>query len=198
MSTGFTSLHPRRAAGAAVVATGVLALVAACGGNSGATSPASSMGTTAAGHGSAAATVDMRSGPLGRYLTDASGRSVYLFTADQPNKSNCSTSCLAIWQPFLTTGVPKAGSGVKASMLGTTKATDGKLMVTYKGQPLYFYSSDSAPGQTAGQGKTTFGGHWYLIAPSGSAITGGASSGHGSPSTGSSSTSNPGSSNSWA
>lgn len=198
MRTGLTSLHPRRAAGAAVIATGVLALVAACGGSSGATPPASSMGTTAAGSGSAAATVDMRSGPLGHYLTDASGRTVYLFTADQTNKSNCSMSCLAIWQPFVTTGAPKAGSGVKASMLGTTKAKDGKLMVTYKGQPLYFYSSDSAPGQTSGQGLNTFGGHWYLVTPSGSAITGGASSGSGSPSPGSSSTSNPGSSNSWA
>ena len=39
---------------------------------------------------------------LGTILTDASGRTVYLFTVDDENKSNCSGGCSLAWPPLLT------------------------------------------------------------------------------------------------
>jgi predicted lipoprotein with Yx(FWY)xxD motif len=39
----------------------------------------------------------------------------------------------------------------KASLLGTTKRTNGTTQVTCAGHPLYYYAGDSKPGQTAAE-----------------------------------------------
>jgi predicted lipoprotein with Yx(FWY)xxD motif len=70
------------------------------------------------------------------------------------------------------TGKPTAGSGVQASLLGTTKRSDGSTELTYDGHPLYLFEGDSQPGDTNGQGSDAFGAPWYVVSPSGSAITG--------------------------
>ena len=44
---------------------------------------------------------------------------------------------------MLTNGKHRAGKGVTASLLGTTKRANGKLQVTYDGQPLYHYVDDT-------------------------------------------------------
>jgi predicted lipoprotein with Yx(FWY)xxD motif len=75
----------------------------------------------------------------------------------------------------LTTGAPTAASGAKASLLGTTKRSDGAEQVTYNEHPLYLFTGDSASGQTTGQGSTGFGAPWYVLAPAGNQITGSAS-----------------------
>jgi hypothetical protein len=75
----------------------------------------------------------------------------------------------------LTTGAPTAGSGAKASLLGTTKRSDGAQQVTYNQHPLYLFAGDTAPGQTTGQGSTGFGAPWYVLTPGGNQITGSAS-----------------------
>jgi hypothetical protein len=75
-----------------------------------------------------------------------------------------------------TTGNPTAGTGVTASDLGMTKRSDGSEEVTYMGHPLYYFVADKSSGQTKGQGSNSFGAKWWLVAPSGSAITTGASS----------------------
>ena len=46
---------------------------------------------------------------------------------------------------------------------------DGKLQVTYKGQPLYYYVHDK-PGLILCQDVNEFGGDWLVVAPSGQAI----------------------------
>jgi hypothetical protein len=43
--------------------------------------------------------------------------------------------------------------------------------VTYDGHPLYYYAGDSHAGTTTGQGSDSFGAKWWLVAPSGNAIT---------------------------
>jgi hypothetical protein len=87
----------------------------------------------------------------------------------------------------LTTGAPTAGGGAKASLLGTTKRSDGAKQVTYNRHPLYLFAGDTASGQTTGQGSTGFGAPWYVLAPGGNQITGSASSS--GPASGSSSSS---------
>jgi len=83
---------------------------------------------------------------------------------------------------------------VNASDLGTIMRSDGSEQVTYKGHPLYYFVADTSAGSTKGQGSDGFGAKWWLIAPSGAAITASATSASsgGSSSGGSSSSSSSG------
>jgi len=107
---------------------------------------------------------------LGQILVDAKGITVYLFVKDAGISSTCYTSCAQIWPPVLTSGLPQAGTGATASLLGTTTRTDGKLEVTYAGHPLYYFVSDKQPGDATGQGIDNFGGLWWVLTPSGAAM----------------------------
>jgi predicted lipoprotein with Yx(FWY)xxD motif len=52
---------------------------------------------------------------LGSFLIDSKGISMYLFTKDSPNTSNCYNDCIGYWPPLLTNGTPIAGLGVTAA-----------------------------------------------------------------------------------
>jgi predicted lipoprotein with Yx(FWY)xxD motif len=114
-----------------------------------------------------ATTVNVATSPLGQILIDAEGRTLYLFMNDTPNTSACTGGCAQTWPPLIVTGAPTGGLGVEASKLGTTSRTDGGTQVTYNGHPLYHFSSDSAPGDTKGQGV---GGNWFVVSPQGEPI----------------------------
>jgi predicted lipoprotein with Yx(FWY)xxD motif len=107
---------------------------------------------------------------LGRILVDSKGITLYDFVQDKGTTSTCYGACAALWPPLLTTGKPLAGTGVRASLLGTTKRKDGKLEVTYGGHPLYYFVTDRKPGQTTGQGINQFGAPWWVISPAGKEI----------------------------
>lgn len=141
-------------------------LTAACGSTTPSTS-AASPSPAATGEKIAVAT----NAKLGQILVDESGMTVYLFLADSGTASTCYTSCAAIWPPVLTTGTPQAGAGVQASLLGTTTRTDGKVEVTYAGHPLYYFVKDKVAGDATGQAINGFGALWWVVAPSGAAIT---------------------------
>src|SRR4029450_6941159 len=91
----------------------------------------------ASGGASGVATVSATSTSLGMVLVDGSGRTLYLFEKDQPNQSACSGACVAAWPVDQSSGTPKAGSGVKASLLGTITRSDNTTQVTYNHHPLY-------------------------------------------------------------
>jgi predicted lipoprotein with Yx(FWY)xxD motif len=116
------------------------------------------------------ATVSATSTKLGSILVDGKGRTLYLFQKDSPNQSACSGACVSAWPVDPSSGTPKAGSGVKASLLSTIKRTDGSTQVTYNKHPLYFYSGDSQAGQQNGQGLNAFGAVWNVVAPAGVAV----------------------------
>ncbi len=122
-------------------------------------------GTTTGG-----ATVEVAKSPLGRILVDSKGRTLYDFVKDNGTASSCYGACAALWPPFTTKDKPVAGRGVRASLLGTTKRKDGKLEVTYNRHPLYYYVTDTKPGQTTGQGLTQFGAPWWVLSPAGKEI----------------------------
>lgn len=180
-----------RAGTAALVLAGALA-VAACGssGSSSKTSTsASSPASTSTGSSVSAkgAPVGTAKGPTGTYLTGSSGRALYLWVADSNGQSNCSGACAQAWPPLLTSTTPSASGGVSAADLGTITRSDGTKQVTYKGHPLYYFAGDTGPGTTQGQGSDGFGAKWWLVSPSGTAITSGDSdSSAGSSSSGSS------------
>jgi predicted lipoprotein with Yx(FWY)xxD motif len=160
----------------ALAAVGVLA--AGCGSNGsgsssgGAGGYGSSGAAPASGGTSSVATVSASRTSLGMILVDGSGRTLYLFEKDQPNQSACAGACVAAWPVDQSSGAPKAGNGVTASLLGTIKRSDNTTQVTYNQHPLYYFARDSAAGQHNGQGVDAFGAKWYAVGPAGSAVTG--------------------------
>ncbi len=120
----------------------------------------------------ATAKVAVGNSSAGSILVDGHGKSLYMFGADHGRKSSCKGACAANWPPLLTTKPPKAGTGVSARKLGTTRRSDGKLQVTYAGHPLYGFVGDSARGDINGQGLDAFGGVWSLLTPSGAKVSG--------------------------
>jgi predicted lipoprotein with Yx(FWY)xxD motif len=156
-----------------------LVAVAGCGGGSSSTST-----STAGATGGGAATIDVaKNAQLGQILTDSKGDTVYVFAKDTNGKSACSGSCAGVWPPVTTSGSPKAGAGVDASKLGTTKRSDGSTQVTYAGHPLYTYTADTSPGDTKGNGVNLYGALWYAVQPNGSNAPASGSSGTGSTTT---------------
>jgi predicted lipoprotein with Yx(FWY)xxD motif len=155
---------------AALVAVGVLA--AACGGNgSGGGGIYGGGGPASTGGGpTGVATVTAASTKLGMVLVDGSGRTLYLFEKDQPDQSACAGACAAAWPVDSSSGTPKAGSGVTASLLGTITRSDNTTQVTYNHHPLYYYSGDSRAGQQNGQGLNAFGAAWFVVAPAGGKV----------------------------
>jgi predicted lipoprotein with Yx(FWY)xxD motif len=156
-----------------------LAAAAGCGGGGSGGSGGSNYGggssTTSAAPtgGTSGQTIKTASvGNLGPILVDGAGRTVYLFEKDKGNESSCSGSCAAVWPPVTTSVKPRPGSGADASKLNTTKRSDGTTEVSYAGHPLYYYAPDgTSGGSTGGQGLDQFGAKWYVLSPSGSAVT---------------------------
>jgi len=100
---------------------------------------------------------------LGSFLADANGMTLYLFTKDEPGKSNCYDQCATNWPPLTVNEgeTPTAADGITGE-LNTTKRDDGTLQVTYDGWPLYRWINDKAPGDATGQ---NVGGVWFVATP---------------------------------
>jgi predicted lipoprotein with Yx(FWY)xxD motif len=107
---------------------------------------------------------------LGSVLADARGHTLYLFEKDKRGMSSCYGACAAYWPAAVTGAKPRAGSGVRASLLGVARRADGRRQVTYAGHPLYTFIGDRKAGQTAGEGLNNFGATWDAIAPNGRSI----------------------------
>jgi predicted lipoprotein with Yx(FWY)xxD motif len=116
------------------------------------------------------ATVSLRQTKLGRILVNSRGHTLYMFAKDRHGKSSCSGSCAKFWPPLLSRAKPTSGPGVKASMLGTTRRSNGSLQVTYNKHPLYTYALDKRAGQTKGEGSSFFGAKWWAVSAGGRAV----------------------------
>ena len=104
-------------------------------------------------------------------MVDSQGRTLYLFKADVGSKSACAGACATAWPPLLSTNKPTAGTGLTASKLATITRSDGTKQVTYNGHPLYLFIKDQKPGQTNGQGVTTFGAAWFAVSAAGNQVS---------------------------
>jgi len=116
------------------------------------------------------ATVSLRKTKLGLILVNSRGHTLYMFAKDRNGKSACSGSCAKFWPPSLQRGKPIAGSGVKASLLGTTRRSNGSKQLTYNKHPLYSFALDTQAGQTKGEGNLAFGAKWYAVSAKGRAV----------------------------
>lgn len=173
-----------RAAGFGIPLAAVAILAAACGGGTTTTAGAANTSTTtlapppSTSTSTAPATtattttgpaimLKTESGGYGVWLTDQTGRTLYVLTSDKGSTSGCYGACATAWPPLLTTG-PVVSSGVVVSRdLGTAKRTDGTVQVTYAGHPLYYFARENGPDQVKGLGAQ---GVFFLLAPNGSII----------------------------
>ena len=169
MSVSLLKRLPMAAKLGVPVAAGLLA--AACGSAAGSTTAGSAPAGTPAGGSTTATMIESHAGSAGSFLTNGSGRAVYLWAADSMNKSTCSGACAGAWPPVTTTGKVTVADGAKAADLGTITRSDGSKQVTYSGHPLYYFAGDSGSGQTNGQGSDSFSAKWWLVAPAGAKIT---------------------------
>ena len=113
-------------------------------------------------------TLNSRYGPV---VLNASGLAIYVFTADSPGHSACTGSCLTYWPPVPAPTEVASVPGVSAKLGSLTRA-NGAGQLTINGMPVYTYVGDTMAGDTNGEGLDSFGGHWWLVAPDGHAITG--------------------------
>jgi predicted lipoprotein with Yx(FWY)xxD motif len=143
---------------AVILGVGVLTLAV----SSGSAKKTSNAGTSS---------VSVKQTPLGGILVGAGGRTLYLFQADKPNHSTLSRAGFVVWPAFTTSGTPRAAGGARAADIGTIGRSGGRHQVTYNGHPLYYFVGDRQAGSTAGQGLFEFGAKWYVLSPSGKAIT---------------------------
>jgi len=103
------------------------------------------------------------------YLADPAGRTLYFDsqdtagTASNPPVSTCTGSCLTTWPVFAAANGGTLPTGVDASKVTSFTRPDGMKQSAFDGHPLYYFSGDSAPGQTNGRG---FQGIWNLVDPS--------------------------------
>ncbi|MEO6795936.1 MAG: hypothetical protein ABI401_10690 [Candidatus Dormibacter sp.] len=157
---------PGRAVIAALLLTGVLA---GCGGQAASTGTTATLtptptATPSASPAAAAGPVVVAKtvGSNGTILVAASTMmTLYNFSNDTPGVSNCKGGCATTWPPLTVPAgqTPTGGTGV-AGALATITRDDGSLQVTYKGLPLYFFHSDSKPGDTNGHYT-----NWDLVTP---------------------------------
>jgi LPXTG-motif cell wall-anchored protein len=97
---------------------------------------------------------------LGRFIVDAQGRTLYLFTRDNGTTSACMDACLTTWPPLVqASGQPALGPGLGGTV-GVAVQADGRRQVTYNGKLLYYYRNDMNPGDTVGQ---NVGGVWFVV-----------------------------------
>ena len=110
-------------------------------------------------------TIAVKESKLGPILTDGTGMSLYMFTPDRRNVSNCEGPCLAAWPPVMLKDGEGLGDVVlegnlRRSLLGVAMRFDGSRQVTYNGFPLYYWARDRAAGDVTGQWVN---GIWFVL-----------------------------------
>lgn len=102
----------------------------------------------------------MENDSLGEYLADSEGMTLYYFTNDEPETSNCTDDCLVNWPAFTASDIDEP-EGYEDDDFGTiTREDNGEEQVTYKGYPLYYFVNDMVEGDVNGQGLN---GAWYIV-----------------------------------
>jgi len=94
----------------------------------------------------------------GSYLTDGTGRALYVWTKDTtPGVSSCTGTCIATWPAFWVDDLV-APSVVKPANFSTITRGDGSKQWAYMGRPLYYYAADKNAGDLFGDG---FNNVWF-------------------------------------
>jgi predicted lipoprotein with Yx(FWY)xxD motif len=102
---------------------------------------------------------------LGPMVVDGRGFTVYRYEKDSssPAHSACDDACAQKWLPVRASG-DVALTGIDRALIGSVTRRDGTDQVTLGGRPLYRFSGDRMPGETAGQGLDNA---WFPLTPDG-------------------------------
>jgi predicted lipoprotein with Yx(FWY)xxD motif len=149
--------------GAVAVAAASALVLAACGSSGGKVSSSSPTSTTSPSmsSGEGKPIVMTADSKLGRLLVDSKGMTLYTLMNDGKPVA-CTGACLTIWPPLVLQAGETSAVASGVASLGTTNTGAGK-QVSYKGAPLHTFSADQAPGDTNGEGITSFGGTWHVV-----------------------------------
>jgi len=71
-------------------------------------------------------------------LTDSEWMTLYIFTKDKKNISNCYGECEVKWPVFYN-------SKLKDNLYSSITRKDWKMQTTYNGQPIYYFFKDEKP-----------------------------------------------------
>ncbi len=98
------------------------------------------------------------SGTMGKIITDSAGRTLYRTDRDTaPGTSVCTGSCAQFWPPFtLAQGDPKGSTDLVGKLDTFNRQDPVGRQVTYNGSPLYYFATDTQPGDTKGDGVGGF------------------------------------------
>lgn len=153
---------------------GVAVILAGCGAyGGGATPPASTPAAQASNPVAAGSpgvySVDLhQDATLGSFLVGEDGKTLYLLTKDPKGSSSCTGNCASAWPPFTLDAGETALAGVGVTgTISTIQRPDGSTQVAINGVPLYYFSGDSAAGDTQGEGSN---GVWFVVGADGAAI----------------------------
>jgi predicted lipoprotein with Yx(FWY)xxD motif len=116
------------------------------------------------------ASIAVGSSSFGKLLFDGRGYALYAFTRDTLRQPTCYTACAKAWPPFIVSARPGAIKGARASLIGVSRRSDGRLQATYAGRPLYYYVGDTKPGIVLCQNVKEYGGLWLVIRGGGSLV----------------------------
>jgi predicted lipoprotein with Yx(FWY)xxD motif len=152
-------------------------VLAACGaaGATNTTAPATSGAGSSGG-----TTISTRTTSLGTVLTDSRGFTLYYFLPEKNSTVGaCTGGCLTAWPPLVVTGTPTAASGATGTLATASVMVNGAAAteVTYNGWPLHTFASDTAAGQTGGNGVA---GKWFAAMPGTTSTSTGKPTGSGS------------------
>jgi predicted lipoprotein with Yx(FWY)xxD motif len=129
--------------------------------------PSESASASAAG---GAIQLTLATGALGKFLTDGTGKTLYMFTPDEDQAApTCNDQCAANWPPLTASAASDVtvGDGLDQSKIKLEDRADGTKQVVYGEYPLYYFAKDTASGQTNGQGLNS---KWYVVGGDGEPI----------------------------
>ena len=97
----------------------------------------------------------------GSIITDAGGMTLYFFSKDAKQTSECLDGCLDVWPIFYDANIT-VDDGLSVSDFATITRTDGTKQTTYQGWPLYYFTNDAAEGDTNGDNVNNV---WFVAKP---------------------------------
>jgi len=100
-------------------------------------------------------------GTFGKILTDSQGMSLYFFSKDTKETSECLDGCIDIWPVFYVENLV-VDAGLDLADFETITRTDGTKQTMYKGWPLYYFANDTNAGNTNGDNVNEI---WYVAKP---------------------------------
>jgi predicted lipoprotein with Yx(FWY)xxD motif len=95
---------------------------------------------------------------IGKVLANNHGMTLYTFSKDKRDQSNCTGKCAVNWPPFTVSENATAGGH-----WSVITRPHGTKQWAYRGKPLYTFAKDNKAGQIKGNGRLN--GAWKAARP---------------------------------